>query len=957
VRRIPIRTKLATALAVPLLALGGLTALVIVQSSRAAEEAREQAELAEAAIGPVSVLSVLENERNAAAVHLLGLTGQFALPVEDNAEARQITDASIDELRARIESDGGAVEEAYSPALDQLDALAELRAQIDTVPDGQRGLDNIQLVSERFDDYSALMAPLFAANRQVAVTVDDAELRRGSELVDLSGRQTNLIAILVRDLLLSFIGDDNVVEDPAEISALAATLGQLRTNERLIDVKATGVYRDMADDLFAAEEIVRFPEVVDQAIATGEVDFDGVVGYSAGDDPDTYGYTVFRERVTDALTARADELQEAAENRVLWFGILFLLAFVVALAITVVVSLSITRPLRSLTRHAIDMAERRLPDAVTHILETPLGDDVQVPSVQPVVVKTRDEVADVATALNTVQDTALDLAVEQAVLRRNIADSFVNLGRRNQNLLGRQLDFITELEAAETDPDTLANLFRLDHLATRMRRNAESLLVLAGVEPPRQWVAPVRITDVIRAALGEVEEYQRVTVRGVEPATIVGSAAADLAHLLAELIENALVFSPPDQTVDMRGRTRPDGAAGQPLGYTLAVIDSGLGMPAGDVAAANRRLAGTESFTIAPSKYLGHYVAGNLAARHDIRITLDNGPHGITATIDLPATLLTTDDDLGPELTPPHGHRAVSPQPASPALATAPTPPPPAAGPVPRRPDGQLEVIDLPPADPLAPAPPAPGPFAPAPPAPDPVGPYAPPPAPGPAAPVPIARTQSGLVKRNGRSGAESTTLGAGRPSDDLLDALSRHTASLRQTAPGTGGTAGRRPATPPSSPAPPAAGRGPVRHAPADLSSPPGPGLPARPAPTPPPTPPPGPAPASSGGPGEPGATGGGLTRRVRGAQLPTTSPLQLRRSDGTPHADGGRPSAPSPPAPRPPAPPSWAPAETAPPADRHSERADNVYGFLSSFTAGVQRGLDQAQRERHDPADDAWR
>ena len=280
---------------------------------------------------------------------------------------------------------------------------------------------------------------------------------------------------------------------------------------------------------------------------------------------------------------------------------------------------------------------------------------MQVPTVDPVVVHTRDEVADVSTALNTVQDTALDLAVEQAVLRRNIADSFVNLGRRNQNLLGRQLDFITELETNETDPDTLSNLFRLDHLATRMRRNAESLLVLAGIEPPRKWAAPVRLTDVIRAALGEVEDYQRVTVRGVEPATIIGSAAADLAHLLAELIENALVFSPPDQTVDIRGRQNPHG-------YTLAVIDSGLGMPQTDITAANRRLAGAESFTIAPSKYLGHYVAGNLAARHNIHVTLDNSPgNGITATIDLPPTLLTTEQDLAPEVTPPHGHRPVLP--------------------------------------------------------------------------------------------------------------------------------------------------------------------------------------------------------------------------------------------------------------------------------------------------------
>ena len=334
-----------------------------------------------------------------------------------------------------------------------------------------------------------------------------------------------------------------------------------------------------------------------------------------------------------------------------------------AIVLTWLVSRSITKPLRSLTRQAKEMAERRLPDAVhRHPRNTPRRRRRRSPPSTPSSSTPATKSPTSSTALNTVQDTALDLAVEQAVLRRNIADSFVNLGRRNQNLLGRQLDFITELETNETDPDTLSNLFRLDHLATRMRRNAESLLVLAGIEPPRKWAAPVRLTDVIRAALGEVEDYQRVTVRGVEPATIIGSAAADLAHLLAELIENALVFSPPDQTVDIRGRQNPHG-------YTLAVIDSGLGMPQTDITAANRRLAGAESFTIAPSKYLGHYVAGNLAARHNIHVTLDNSPgNGITATIDLPPTLLTTDSAL-PSPDEPHAARDVWPP--APALGRA----------------------------------------------------------------------------------------------------------------------------------------------------------------------------------------------------------------------------------------------------------------------------------------------
>ncbi|HEY7073012.1 MAG TPA: ATP-binding protein, partial [Acidimicrobiales bacterium] len=388
-----------------------------------------------------------------------------------------------------------------------------------------------------------------------------------------------------------------------------------------------------------------------------QVDFDAMLG--SLNVPVDQGFMGLRDNLAAGLNQRADELNSMAAARERLYVGLAIVTLGAALVLAWLVSRSITKPLRSLTRQAAEMAERRLPEAVDHILDTPPGEDVAVPHVAPVSVHTRDEVADVAAALNTVQDTALDLAIEQAVLRRNIADSFVNLGRRNQNLLGRQLDFITELESNETNADTLANLFRLDHLATRMRRNAESLLVLAGFDPPRKWAAPVRMSDVIRAALGEVEDYHRVNVRDVEPATILGSAAADLAHLLAELVENALVFSPPDQNVDIRGRHHRE----EPLGaaaYTLAVIDAGLGMPDDDLRAANRRLAGTESFTIAPSKYLGHYVAGNLASRHRIRVALTHSPgNGVTATITLPPDLLTTEPVLSDPITPPGGQRAV----------------------------------------------------------------------------------------------------------------------------------------------------------------------------------------------------------------------------------------------------------------------------------------------------------
>jgi K+-sensing histidine kinase KdpD len=316
---------------------------------------------------------------------------------------------------------------------------------------------------------------------------------------------------------------------------------------------------------------------------------------------------------------------------------------VVTIVVAPLMSRSITRPLRSLTRQAKELARRRLPEAVHDVQETPLGRDVITPALEPVKVAARDEVRDVAEMLNQVQSTAIELAVGQAVLRRNVADALVNLARRNQNLLGRQLNFITELETHETSPETLGNLFRLDHLATRMRRNAESLLVLAGVEQQRHATAPAQLNDVIRAALSEVDEFHRVTFRAVQPATIVGPAVADLAHLLAELIENALRFSPAEQPVEIRGHTYLAADA-----YLISIIDQGPGMSPEQIELANRRLAQAEDFTVAPSRYLGHYVAAALAARHGVKVTIEQSvPTGITALVQLPHDLLIGGESLG----------------------------------------------------------------------------------------------------------------------------------------------------------------------------------------------------------------------------------------------------------------------------------------------------------------------
>jgi signal transduction histidine kinase len=631
VRRIPIRFKLLGALAVPLLCLLGVIVAEVVSTSQAVAEIREETDMATAAVGPAGLMTGLQDERTWAVVELVGQEAAVTLGVTGYEETRAHTDEAVARFQREVASKGGAVADAYGPALQNLAKLESLRQEIDANEAPRTIGDNNLFADQVFDRYAALITPFHEGNSRLALAIDDPTLRKGVELIDLASRQVETIALVMRGVIQ---GELNRGVDRHDIRVIAGYAGESRRNEKAIS-EAKAPYRSIAANGVPPSFGVEVQEVVDLAIQ-GNVDIIHVL--DVANIPVEDSYNGLRDDFSAQLLVEADAIKSDAGQRVNLFRALAAVAVAVAAFATWLVSRSITGPLRALTRQATDMANHRLPDAVVGILETPLGDDVSVPQVESVQVETKDEVSDVAHALNTVQDSALSLAVEQAVLRRNIADSFVNLGRRNQHLLSRQLNFITELEANETDPDTLANLFRLDHLATRMRRNAESLLLLAGVDPPRTWSGPVRVNDVIRAALGEVEDYQRVVDRGVEPAMVLGVAAADLAHLLAELIDNALIYSPPDQAVEVRGGRRSDVEGG---GYTMAVIDAGLGMRSEEIDRANRRLAGAESFTIAPSKYLGHYVAGHLAARHGIGVTLHTSQGGgVTAVVHLPVTLL-----------------------------------------------------------------------------------------------------------------------------------------------------------------------------------------------------------------------------------------------------------------------------------------------------------------------------
>ncbi|MDQ1424100.1 MAG: hypothetical protein QOD72_1598, partial [Acidimicrobiaceae bacterium] len=258
-------------------------------------------------------------------------------------------------------------------------------------------------------------------------------------------------------------------------------------------------------------------------------------------------------------------------------------------------------------------------------------------------VDAQDEFADLARALNSMQDTSVRLATQQARMRRNVSEMFANLGRRNQGLLNRTISLISELEQSERDPKMLEDLFRIDHLTTRIRRNAESLLVLAGSDQNRMWSKPIEIGDVIRTALSAIESYDRVDFDQVQPVQLRGNVVNDVAHLFAELIENATNFSPPSTRVTIVGKLLHDG-------YVLSIIDQGLGMSPQELEDNQGRIDEVNSFDMAPSKVLGLNVVGRIAFRLGISVRLTESPSdGVTAKVRLPFSLIDgRDRDAAP---------------------------------------------------------------------------------------------------------------------------------------------------------------------------------------------------------------------------------------------------------------------------------------------------------------------
>ena len=379
--------------------------------------------------------------------------------------------------------------------------------------------------------------------------------------------------------------------------------------------------------------------------------------------------------IADVVLAGGDEVVKSAAPvavgvivRLVLAAGLGLLAVIASVIVSVTTARALVQQLQRLRDAAFQLANERLPSVVDRLGR---GEQVDISKEAPPLEFGDDEIGQVGKAFNVVQETAVRTAVEQAELRRAVRDVFLSLARRTQALVHRQLTLLDAMERREQDAEELEDLFRVDHLATRMRRNAENLIVLSGSTPGRAWRRSVPMVDVIRGAVGEVEDYTRVQVLPITGVSLAGRAVGDVIHLLAELIENGLSFSPPHTTVEVRGQLVANG-------FAIEIEDRGLGMTEEDLAAANHRIVDRSELNLADASRLGLYVVSRLTDRHGVRVRLQESAYGGTkAVVLVPTELIIVD---GAEAGAPIGTRTEAPAVAGPAKAAGPAGPAKAAG-------------------------------------------------------------------------------------------------------------------------------------------------------------------------------------------------------------------------------------------------------------------------------------
>jgi HAMP domain-containing protein len=655
IRNMQIRSKLIAILLTPLLALTVLAFLGIGNAIARGVQADRVAQETTFAVNLSQLVHQLQQERDLSAGWVASDRGYGSVVAQRVAVNQALADFREDAAGIEFESEDSPFREHVQLAVRALDGLNDERLRI----------ENGELsVPRTLEFYSEVIDHLIRVDGEIASATDDRTLVRNvSTFVALA--RLKEAASFERGFVFAVTSAGAF--RPGEFQTFAALRGAQDTWRAQYEATATAKQADTLDQALQAGDARRVDDLREQLLAASPV---GQVGL---DPRSWYRYATARidllrgveQEVAADVSAASSTAQDSANRQALLYTIILTIVLWFTVGVALLMARVMVGPLRTLTRTANEVADQRLPGLVDRLQQsTDLRDLDVVP--EPVPVISGDEVGQVSAAFNSVHRVAIQVATEQAALRKSIGDMFLNLARRSQSLIDRQLELIDDLERTEADPDALENLFKLDHLATRMRRNSEDLIVLSGAEPARRWTQPVPLVDVVRAALAEIEDYNRVELLPIDDVGVAGQAVADVVHLLAELIENATSFSPPGTKVQVAGQQVSNG-------YVLEIEDRGLGMSDEELVEANERLANPPVVDFALSRMLGLYVVARLAQRYRIKVQLRHSWYGgITALVLLPPNVVVRTVMESLEAGPRRGRAELVPstQPAEPPPAT-----------------------------------------------------------------------------------------------------------------------------------------------------------------------------------------------------------------------------------------------------------------------------------------------
>ncbi|MFJ9026780.1 nitrate- and nitrite sensing domain-containing protein [Streptomyces sp. NPDC102259] len=624
-----IRRKIVALLLVPLVSLTAVWGFATVLTGREASRLFTVSSLVEKVGYPIEdTVRVVQQERRQTLVYLADPRASDALSAL--RRTRTATDEALAEIRGNaqdpdvrdiLDQDDG---EGLTAVLDAFDGVDSLRRSVEegTVTRAQA----LALYTQLIDPCYALLAKLDVVDsvemdKQYRALVSVARAR------ELLSREDALLgsSLVVGRLSHEEIRDVSDLEAQREV-IYEISLAQLPTAEReryesFWKNATTAPLRTVEQAVFGTT-----PGGMPRGVSAKNWDT------AAGNVLDELG--TLDEQANDRYQDRVRPVAIEVIVKAVVACVFGLVALLVSLVLSVRIGRGLIRDLRQLRLEAHEASGVRLPSVMRRLSA---GEQVDVETEVPRLEYDKNEMGEVGQALNTLQRAAVEAAVKQAELRSGVSEVFVNLARRSQVLLHKQLTLLDTMERRTEDTEELADLFRLDHLTTRMRRHAEGLVILSGAAPSRQWRRPVQLMDIVRAAVAEVEDYERIEVRRLPRLAATGPAVADLTHLVAELLENATVFSPPHTAVQVFG----DRVAN---GFTLEIHDRGLGMAPEALLEANLRLAETPEFELSDTDRLGLFVVSRLAQRQNVRVSLQPSPYGgTTAIVFIPDALLTDD--------------------------------------------------------------------------------------------------------------------------------------------------------------------------------------------------------------------------------------------------------------------------------------------------------------------------